>query len=82
MQRILEGMGLEVHAVDDGVDALAALEAVTGRPFDAVLMDLHMPVMAGLEATRRIRERGAWASLPVIAKTAAALPEDRAQCDC
>ena len=79
-QRILERMGLEVLVVDDGVQALAALEAVTDRPFDAVLMDLHMPVMDGLEATRRIRERGTWASLPVIAMTAAALPEDRAQC--
>ncbi|MEO8154020.1 MAG: response regulator [Rhizobacter sp.] len=80
-QRILEHLGLEVHVVGDGVQALAALEAMTAdRPFDAVLMDLHMPVMDGLEATRRIRERGAWASLPVIAMTAAALPEDRAQC--
>ena len=79
-QRILERMGLDVLVVDDGLQALAALEAVTDRPFDAVLMDLHLPVMDGLEATRRIRERRAWASLPVIAMTAAALPEDRSQC--
>jgi PAS domain S-box-containing protein len=79
-QRILERMGLKVDVVSDGAQALAALEAVTDQPFDAVLMDLQMPVMDGLEATRRIRERGSWASLPVIAMTAAALPEDRAQC--
>jgi two-component system, sensor histidine kinase and response regulator len=79
-RRILERMGLEVHVVGDGAQALAALEAVTGRSFDAVLMDLHMPVMDGLEATRRIREREAWAALPVIAMTAAVLPEDRAHC--
>ena len=79
-QRILESMGLEVHVVGDGTQALAALEAATERPFDAVLMDLHMPVMDGLEATRRIRKRAAWAALPVIAMTAAALPEDRAHC--
>ncbi|KQV81189.1 response regulator [Rhizobacter sp. Root1221] len=79
-QRILERMHLDVHVVGDGVQALAALDAVTDRPFDAVLMDLHMPVMDGLEATRRIRERRDWASLPVIAMTAAALPVDRAQC--
>ncbi len=73
-------MGLEVRVVDDGAQALAALEDPGGRAFDAVLMDLHMPVMDGLEATRRIREHGAWAALPVIAMTAAALAEDRAQC--
>ena len=79
-RRILERMGLEVRVADDGVQALAALEDPAGRPFDAVLMDLHMPVMDGLEATRRIRGRAAWAALPVIAMTAAALAEDRALC--
>lgn len=79
-RRILERMGLEVRVVDDGAQALAALEDPAERRFDVVLMDLHMPVMDGLEATRRIRGLGAWTALPVIALSAAALAEDRAQC--
>ncbi len=57
-----------------------AVERVKGEPFDAVLMDLHMPVMEGLEATRLIRELPQGKSLPIIAMTAAVLPEDRARC--
>jgi len=79
-QQYLERMGLEVRVVADGAEALAAIEEATTRPFDAVLMDLHMPVLDGLETTRRIRARAEWAALPVIGMTAAALPEDRARC--
>ncbi len=79
-QQVLERMGFKVHVVANGAQALAALEEAVMQPFDAVLMDLHMPVMDGLEATRRIRERVQWAVLPVIAMTAAALPEDHARC--
>jgi two-component system CheB/CheR fusion protein len=79
-QALLEQMGHTVTVVQDGAEAL---EAVSGQPpehFDVVLMDLHMPVMDGLEATRRIRAHANGAVLPVLALTAAALPEDRESC--
>ena len=54
-----------------------AVERVKSETFDAVLMDLHMPVMDGLEATRLIRELPQGESLPIIAMTAAVLRADR-----
>ncbi len=49
-------------------------------PFDAVLMDLQMPVMDGLTATARIRERAGFEALPIIAMTANAMSSDRQTC--
>jgi CheY-like chemotaxis protein/HPt (histidine-containing phosphotransfer) domain-containing protein len=57
-----------------------AVERVKNETFDAVLMDLHMPVMDGLEATRLIRELPRGKSLPIIAMTAAVLQADRDRC--
>jgi CheY-like chemotaxis protein len=48
-----------------------------GRPFDAVLMDVHMPVMSGYEATRLLRQQHDPEALPIIALTAAALTSER-----
>ena len=74
---LLIKQGLTVILAGHGGEAV---DCVSREAFDAVLMDLHMPVMDGLEATRRIRELPKGRELPIIAMTAAVMPEDRAQC--
>jgi signal transduction histidine kinase/CheY-like chemotaxis protein len=67
--------GLSVVIANDGQEAV---DAVQRQPFDVVLMDLHMPVMDGFEATRRIHALPGLEKLPIIAMTAAAMSQDRA----
>jgi len=75
---ILRQIGVTVERVGDGAQAV---EAAASRAFDMVLMDVHMPVMDGLEATRRIRALpGPAAQLPIVAMTANAMKEDEAAC--
>jgi signal transduction histidine kinase/AmiR/NasT family two-component response regulator len=75
---MLEAFGCEVVEVCDGQEAL---DAVSSRPFDLVLMDVRMPRMDGLEATRRIRAMpGPESRLSIVAMTADAMPEDVARC--
>jgi signal transduction histidine kinase/FixJ family two-component response regulator len=65
----------EIEEADNGAAALMLLER---RPFDVVLLDVHMPVMDGCETIARIRASGeAWAGVPVIALTADAMEGDR-----
>ncbi|GAB4087518.1 response regulator [Hydrogenophaga soli] len=73
---LLKG-GLSVTLANHGQEALDWVRRVD---FDAVLMDLHMPVMDGLEATRRIRDMPQGRFVPIIAMTAAAMASDRAAC--
>lgn len=68
----LERLGVQVQVVTDGQQAV---EAFQSQHFDLVLMDIQMPVMNGLEATRQIRLLDR--QIPVVALTAAVLPEDR-----
>lgn len=78
---LLDGIGMKVHAVGNGraaVDAVAAAMAHPSPAFDAVLMDIQMPLMDGYAATREIRQRG-WNDLPIIAMTANAMAGDREQ---
>ncbi len=75
---MLQKAGCEVLAVDDGN---MAVEAVQSNPFDLVLMDLHMPQLDGLQATRRIRDLTSRVrEVPIIALTASAFSDDRDRC--
>ena len=76
--RILARLGYRIDVVTDG---LQALEALQRRPYDVVLMDVQMPEMDGLEATRRIRAQGSQEPRPyIIAMTAHALTGDAEKC--
>ncbi|QQS05195.1 MAG: response regulator [Fibrobacterota bacterium] len=72
---LLRKLNCEVKVVSNGLRALDEIERET---WDLVLMDVHMPEMDGLEATRRLRERGV--RVPIWALTASALDEERHQC--
>lgn len=74
----LEPLGADVTLVGDGVEALDALALA---PFDVVLMDMQMPLLDGLEATRRLRaSTGPNAAVPVIALTANVMDAQRQAC--
>ena len=78
--RILEKLGYHADAVANGQEAVTALETV---PYDLVLMDVQMPEMNGLEATRAIRDPQAKVrsrDIPIVAMTAHALKGDRDKC--
>jgi two-component system, sensor histidine kinase and response regulator len=82
IDRMLLRLGHDTTLVEDGLQAVTAASGARGR-FDAVLMDVQMPVMDGLEAARRIRAEEAAEGaprLPIIALTADALPGDRERC--
>jgi CheY-like chemotaxis protein len=76
-EALLQAVGLVACCTDSG---LAALQQLARARHDLVLMDMQLPGMDGLEATRRIRRDPALARLPVIAMTANAFAEDRQAC--
>ncbi len=73
-------LGKSGHSVDVVTTGTEAIEALEARPYDLVLMDVQMPKMDGLEATRRIRANPRFADIPIIALTAHAMAGDRDQC--
>jgi signal transduction histidine kinase len=75
MVRLLEGRGHQVTVAGDGH---VALDEVARHGFDVILMDVQMPELDGLEATRILRERGV--ETPIIAMTAHAMQGDRDKC--
>jgi PAS domain S-box-containing protein len=66
--------GVEVGTASNGIEALKQLK---DGDYEAVLMDVHMPVMDGLTAVREIRKEDRWSKLPIVALTAQARLEDR-----
>jgi signal transduction histidine kinase/ActR/RegA family two-component response regulator/HPt (histidine-containing phosphotransfer) domain-containing protein len=75
---LLDSLGHEAHFAEDGQEAVQALRR---ERYDAVLMDLHMPVLDGIAATQAIRTLpGAGAGVPIIALTADAFAETRERC--
>jgi len=74
-QGLLARMGFEVELADHGA---IALEKTRNRSYDLIVMDMQMPVMDGIEATRRLRERGL--TTPIIGLTANAFVSDRDAC--
>ncbi|MEI7846019.1 MAG: PAS domain S-box protein [Chloroflexota bacterium] len=77
---ILKKLGLKVDVAANGLEALRALEQI---PYSLVLMDVQMPEMDGMEATRRIRDEKSVVvnhEIPIIAMTARAMPGDHQRC--
>lgn len=78
VKEILEELHMNVEVANHGQEACEMVEA---NPYDIILMDIQMPVMDGLEATRMIRKMPTGKEIPIIAMTANVLREDRGRCE-
>jgi len=77
MLEYLEDCGQQVDIAEDG---MVAVELAARQRYDLILMDMQMPRLDGLEATRQIRQLPNGAEVPIVALTANAFVEDRARC--
>ena len=75
---VLRKRGFLIELANDGQEALSKLE--NSSAFDLILMDVQMPVLDGLEATRLIRKEPRWNGLPIVAMTAHAMNGDKERC--
>ena len=75
VKRILEGAGYDVTAVVNGLEGFKTIRA--GKAFDAVVSDVEMPNLSGLEMTARIRQYPEYEELPIILVTTLAKDEDK-----
>lgn len=75
VRKQLTTLGYQVSVAENGLEAL---KAVASTSFDLVLMDMQMPEMDGIEATRQLRSNGE--TFPILAMTANAMPEDKQRC--
>ena len=76
-QELLSTTGLIIDTADNG---LQAVEKAKAKPYDLILMEMQMPKMDGVTATRLIRQIPGRQTVPIIAMTANAFSEDRARC--
>jgi len=74
---ILRAVNLDVSTAGNGQEAL---EKAAAEPFDCILMDLQMPIMDGMQATREIRKLPGWEETPVVALTANVFCDERLAC--
>jgi CheY-like chemotaxis protein len=77
---VLRAEGGIVEVADNGAQALQRLQTEAGPSYDAVLMDVQMPLLDGYETTRRIREHLGRRDLPIIAMTAHAYADEGRRC--
>jgi signal transduction histidine kinase/CheY-like chemotaxis protein/CHASE3 domain sensor protein len=78
LSAVLEDAGFKIEIATNGKEAIRKLEELAD--IELVLMDVMMPEMDGIEATKIIRQNSRWATLPIIAVTAKAMQGDREQC--
>lgn len=82
LQEILEMHGMKVRVAEDGQEAIEIFASSTPNEFDVILMDMNMPRLDGVEATKRIRKlnRNDAVNIPIYACTANSFEEDRERC--